>query len=62
MIERIYQNIRRKMLTAEDGTTQFNFYGSISNYPFLVLPNMEAARRIKDFLVKVIEQKETKKK
>jgi len=60
MREEIYGNISAEVVPAKDGI-KLNIYGSVSQYPYLVLPNVEAIGRMKDFLVKVIEQEETKR-
>jgi len=69
MREKIYRNISAEAVHAEEGRDEpdekeviVNVYGSESKYPFLVLPDMEAIRRMHDFLARVIEQEEAKKR
>ena len=60
MNEPIYQQIRAESDVDEKGNICVRVYGSQSQYPFIVLPNTEAVRKMRNFLDHIIHQENLK--
>lgn len=59
-MEEIYEKIRAEACPDTNGDIQVKIYGSVSQYPFLVVPNLKAVRRLNDFLADVLKKEDEK--